>query len=59
MLFAFDLKRHAILLIGGDKSRDWQGWYRKNIPIADQRFDEHQEALKAASKNQNKRGGSR
>lgn len=59
VLFAFDLKRHAILLIGGDKSRDWQGWYRKNIPIADQRFDEHQEALKAASKNQNKRGGSR
>ena len=42
MLFAFDLKRRAILLVGGDKSRDWKRWYRTNIPVADDRFDEHQ-----------------
>ncbi len=42
MLFAFDRKRRAILLVGGDKSKDWKGWYRVNIPIADDRFDEHQ-----------------
>lgn len=59
VLFAFDLKRQAILLVGGDKSRDWRGWYRKNIPIADQRLDEHQEALKAASKKKSKKGRSR
>ena len=28
VLFAFDRQRKAILLIGGDKSRDWRGWYR-------------------------------
>lgn len=47
VLFAFDLEREAILLVGGDKSDDWSGWYEKNIPIADHRFDEHQERLKA------------
>jgi hypothetical protein len=42
VLFAFDRDRTAILLLGGDKSRDWTGWYRINIPLADARFDEHQ-----------------
>jgi hypothetical protein len=45
VLFAFDKIRHAILLVGGDKSGDWSGWYDINIPIADDRFDEHQTAL--------------
>jgi len=47
VLFAFDLKREAILLVGGDKSDDWSGWYETNIPIADDRFDEHQKRLRA------------
>lgn len=42
VLFAFDRERKAILLAGGDKSGDWKGWYKENIPIADVRFDEHQ-----------------
>lgn len=42
VLFAFDLERQAILLVGGDKSSDWKGWYETNIPVADDRFDEHQ-----------------
>lgn len=44
-LFAFDKKRRAILLVGGDKSDDWRGWYDHNIPVADDRFAEHQTAL--------------
>lgn len=44
-LFAFDKNRRAILLVGGDKSEDWRGWYDRNIPIADDRFDEHQAQL--------------
>jgi hypothetical protein len=32
VLFAFDPKRRAILLVGGDKSDNWKGWYRENIP---------------------------
>ncbi len=45
VLFAFDKIRHAILLVGGDKSGDWSRWYDVNIPIADDRFDEHQKVL--------------
>ncbi len=45
LLFAFDKIRHAILLVGGDKSGDWSRWYDINISIADDRFDEHQKAL--------------
>ena len=45
VLFAFDLERNAILLVGGDKRDDWARWYGSNIPIADDRFDEHQAKL--------------
>jgi len=41
-LFAFDNARNGILLVGGDKSDDWKGWYKANNPIADDRFEEHQ-----------------
>lgn len=40
ILFAFDPKRRAILLIAGDKAGRWKQWYDVNIPIADDRFDE-------------------
>lgn len=40
ILFAFDPKRRAILLIAGDKSGRWKRWYDVNIPIADDKFDE-------------------
>ncbi|WP_336659786.1 type II toxin-antitoxin system RelE/ParE family toxin [Leucobacter sp. USHLN153] len=46
VLFAFDPERAAILLVAGDKSGDWRGWYRKNIPLADDIFDEHIQRLK-------------
>jgi hypothetical protein len=47
VLFAFDLERRAILLVGGDKSKNWTARYEVNIPIADDRFDEHQAAIEA------------
>jgi len=45
MLFAFDPERRAIVLVAGDKSGDWKGWYMKNIPIADNLFDRHLQGL--------------
>lgn len=45
LLFAFDRERRAILLVGGDKREYWRGWYTLNVPIADDRFDEHQARL--------------
>jgi hypothetical protein len=38
ILFIFDPRRQAILLLGGDKSGNWKSWYDKNIPVADQRY---------------------
>jgi transcriptional regulator with XRE-family HTH domain len=46
--FAFDRRRRTILLVGGDKSKDWKDWYRANIPIADARFEEHQARIAKA-----------
>lgn len=44
--FAFDVKRRAILLVGGDKSGVSQDkFYRNLIEIADRRFDQHQKML--------------
>lgn len=40
-LFAFDRERKAVVLVAGDKSGNWKKWYRVNIPVADDLFDEH------------------
>jgi hypothetical protein len=45
ILYAFDPKRIAILLIGGNKGGN-DRWYEENIPKADALYDEHLEELK-------------
>ncbi|MBS0186182.1 MAG: type II toxin-antitoxin system RelE/ParE family toxin [Proteobacteria bacterium] len=40
ILFAFDPKRCAILLVGGNKGRD-KKWYHTHIPLAEMRFKKH------------------
>jgi len=35
VLFIFDPLRRAIILLGGDKTGQWQEWYRIAIPAAD------------------------
>ena len=44
ILFAFDPRRVAILLVGGNKQGDTR-WYKKHLPIADERFRRHLEGL--------------
>ena len=44
-LYAFDPRRTAILLIGGDKTGDEQ-WYERFVPIADRLYDQHLKELK-------------
>jgi len=46
ILFAFDPMREAILLLAGDKARNWDKWYKINVPLADDLFDQHLELLK-------------
>lgn len=45
ILYAFDPRRVAILLIGGDKTGN-DRWYVETVPIADRLYDVHLETLK-------------
>lgn len=44
ILYAFDPKREALLLIGGNKAGDKQ-WYKRMIPVAEKIFAAHLAAL--------------
>jgi hypothetical protein len=48
VLFCFDPRRMAILLLGGDKSKDsmWNAWYEKAVPEADDLYDTYLEELR-------------
>lgn len=47
VIFAFDPRRTAILLLGGDKAEaGWKLWYRSAVPEAEQLYEEHLAALK-------------
>ncbi len=46
VLFAFDPRRHAILLLGGDKSGQWAEWYQWAIPQADDLYNTHLQELR-------------
>ena len=44
MLYAFDPRRTAILLVAGTKAGDYR-WYEMNVPVADRLLEEHLRAL--------------
>ena len=41
VLFMFDPRRQAVLLLGGDKTGEWNVWYERSIPMADDLYDEY------------------
>ncbi|MBV9817220.1 MAG: type II toxin-antitoxin system RelE/ParE family toxin [Solirubrobacterales bacterium] len=42
VLFAFDSNRRAVMLVGGDKTGEWNGWYPRNIERAERLYLEHE-----------------
>lgn len=44
-LYAFDPRRNAILLIGGEKTGA-DRWYDVHVPLADRLYDDHLEQLR-------------
>lgn len=46
VLFAFDPRRAAILLIGGDKTGLWNEWYDRMVPVADQLYSTYLQELR-------------
>jgi hypothetical protein len=41
MLFAFDPRRRAVMLMGGNKTGSWNRWYRRAIPAAERLYANH------------------
>lgn len=41
VLFIFDPRRQAVLLLGGDKTGEWNVRYERSIPMADDLYDEY------------------
>ncbi|HYR42478.1 MAG TPA: type II toxin-antitoxin system RelE/ParE family toxin [Terriglobia bacterium] len=52
VLYAFDPRRSAFLLLGGDKTGK-DRWYEVHIPIADKLYSEHLKQLKKEGKSKN------
>lgn len=46
VLFMFDPRRQMILLLGGDKTGEWNDWYDTAIPLADDLYDNYLEELR-------------
>lgn len=46
VLFMFDPRRQVILLLGGDKSGDWNAWYEGAVPMADDLYDKYLKELR-------------
>jgi hypothetical protein len=44
-LYGFGSRRSAVVLVAGDKTNDWKDWYRRNIPVADRMFEQHQRSI--------------
>ncbi|MGY4492467.1 type II toxin-antitoxin system RelE/ParE family toxin [Pseudomonas sp. TE3610] len=45
VLYAFDPRRTALLLLGGNKKGN-ERWYRTSVPLAERLYDEHLENLR-------------
>lgn len=42
VLFAFDSKQDAVMLLGGDKTGKWNRWYPKMVQRAERLYREHE-----------------
>lgn len=45
LLFVFDPRRRAVILIGGDKAGKWRNWYKTAIPLAEAAYRDHVEQM--------------
>jgi len=45
VLFAFDPNRHAVMLVGGDKTGSWDRWYVQKIRVAEKLYTAHLQSI--------------
>jgi hypothetical protein len=41
ILYIFDPRRNAVLLVAGDKAGKWEVWYHTAIPLAEERYEDY------------------
>ncbi len=50
VLYVFDPRRSDVLLLGGDKTGDWDAWYDVNVPMADAIYAQYLRELEEEKK---------
>jgi hypothetical protein len=59
VLFAMESPGIAVMLLGGDKTGEWNAWYDRNVKVADRRLDAHRRATGKEPTWQRTRAGTR
>ncbi len=59
VLFADDPRGRMVVLVGGDKTNDWRGFYERSIPVADRLMDAHLRTMGGGERWQRGRTGDR
>jgi hypothetical protein len=59
VLFAFDSNRDAVMLVGGDKTGEWNRWYRRNIQLAERLYLDHERSIGKEARCPSQRGAGR
>ena len=45
VLFAFDSNRNPVMLVGGDKTGQWNRWYPRSIHLAERLYLDHERSI--------------
>jgi hypothetical protein len=45
LLFAFDSRQNAVMLVGGDKTGKWKRWYPRKIALAEHLYADHERSI--------------
>lgn len=59
MLFAFDSNRNPVMLVGGDKTGQWNRWYPQRIRLAERLYLDHERSIGKEARCLSQRGAGR
>jgi hypothetical protein len=45
LLFAFDSRQNAVMLLGGDKAGKWNRWYPEKVKLAERLYADHERGI--------------
>jgi hypothetical protein len=59
VLFAFDSNRNAVMLVGGDKTGEWNRWYPHKVQLAERLYLDHERSIGKEARCLSQRGAGR